>query len=170
MKSKPIEEFVKSPDCGWYMLGCLLKLIEKDKLADNIYQPEKNEYKERIDKAFKHLELYSVSNMKMAYRDFFDSLKFIIGNYKLYKSKANIKVGLYYNNDLLNVDEIDDLDELTSYLQNKEIKLYAKLSNENRVKFKIAQKLNKVDLKNSWKQRKTFSLSLNRLKDLETWL
>lgn len=48
MKSKPIEEFVKSPDCGWYMLGCLLKLIEKDELDDNIYQPGKNEYKERV--------------------------------------------------------------------------------------------------------------------------
>ena len=131
---------------------------------------KKDQYKERIDKAFKHLELYSVSNIKMAYRDFFDCLKFIIGNYKLYKSKANIKVGLYYNNDLLNVDETDDLDELTSYLRNKEIKLYAKLNHTDRVKLKIVQKLNKIDFKKSWKQRKTFSLSLNRLKDLETWL
>lgn len=30
------------------MLGCLLKLIEKDELDDNIYQPGKNEYKERV--------------------------------------------------------------------------------------------------------------------------
>ena len=56
---------------------------------------KKNEYKERIDKAFKHLELYSVSNMKMAYRDFFDSLKFGISDKK--RPKISCNSFIYYS-------------------------------------------------------------------------
>ena len=131
-------------------------------------QAKKTRYYEKIDNIIKHFETLSKSNIKQAYHDLFDALNMISGNYKLYKTKNGVKVGLYYNNDL--IDNTDELDELTNYLQNHAIEPYNGLRDSADVKTKISRRFLTIDFKQRWKDRKMYKFSMQRMQEIDAWL
>lgn len=129
--------------------------------------------KQRIDNAFKHFDLTNKYNLHQARKDLVDSLKLILGNVKLHKSKSGIKTGLYFNSDLLDED-VDDLYQLNTYLYGKKVNLYEKLfsNSEDKIKYEAAlyDRIKKFDFVESWKTRNMYSLSGKRLKEIMRWL
>lgn len=128
---------------------------------------------QRIDNAFKHFDLTNKYNLHQARKDLVDSLKLIMGNVKLHKSKSGIKTGLYFNSDLLDED-VDDLNQLNTYLYGKKVNLYEKLfsNSEDKNKYEAAlyDRIKKFDFEGFWKTRKMYSLSGKRLKEIMRWL
>ena len=129
---------------------------------------KKDRYRTRIDNAIIHFKTMSKCNIKQAYRDLLDSLNMITGNFKLFKSKSSVKVGMYYSNDLL--DRIEDLDDLTQYLHGCPIDPYAGLMDCANIKSKLSKRIGKIDIKQRWKERKMYTFSLRRLQEMEEWL
>lgn len=127
-----------------------------------------NHFKEKVDHIVDHFENKSKLNIKEAYRDLFDLLNYITGNSKLFKSKSGVKVGLYYNNDLL--DKMEDLDELQRYLKNKTIEPSHTATGWAECKAKIVTKVAKINLRERWGQRRMFHFSLARIQEMENWL
>ena len=125
-------------------------------------------FKEKVDHIVKHFENKSKCNIKEAYQDLFDSLNYITGNTKLFKSKAGVKVGLYYNNDLL--DKKEDLDALQQYLRDKEIEPSHTSIGWSECKAKIAKKVAGIDFRDRWEKKKMFHFSLVRIQEMEEWL
>ena len=132
-----------------------------------------NRIKQRIDNAFNHFDLTNKYKLHQARKDLVDSLKLIVGNVKLHKSKSGIKTGLYFNSDLLD-ENVDDLNQLNKYLHEKKVILYDKLfsNSEEKIKYETALygRIKKFDFEESWKTRKMFSLSGKRLKEIMRWL
>lgn len=128
---------------------------------------------QRIDNAFKHFDSTNKYNLHQARKDLVDSLKLILGNVKLHKSKSGIKTGLYFNNDLLDED-VDDLNQLNTYLYGKKVNLYEKIfsNSENKIKYEAAlyDRIKKFDFEEFWKTRKMYSLSGKRLQEIMRWL
>lgn len=125
-------------------------------------------FKEKVDHVVAHFENKSKENIKEAYNDLFDLLNYITGNTKLFKSKAGVKVGLFYNNDLL--DKIEDLDDLQQYLRTKEIEPSHNATGWAICKIKIAQKIQDISFRDRWEQKKMFHFSLARIQEMEAWL
>lgn len=125
-------------------------------------------FKEKVDHIVAHFENKSKENIKEAYNDLFDLLNYITGNTKLFKSKAGVKVGLFYNNDLL--DKIEDLDDLQQYLRTKEIEPSHNATGWAICKIKIAQKIQDISFRDRWEQKKMFHFSLARIQEMEAWL
>lgn len=127
----------------------------------------------RIDNAFKHFDAINKYDLHQARKDLVDSLKLIIGNVRLHKSKSSIKTGLYFNSDLLD-ENVDDLDQLNKYLHEKKVILYDKLfsDSEEKIKYEAAlyDRIKKFDFVESWKTRKMYSLEGKRLKEIMRWL
>ena len=140
------------------------KLVTKFGLS----QAKKTRYHEKIDNIIKHFETLSKCNIKQAYHDLFDALNMISGNYKLYKTKNGVKVGLYYNNDL--IDNTGELDELTNYLQNHAIEPYNGLRDSADVRTKISKRFLTIDFKQRWKDRKMYKFSMQRMQEIDAWL
>lgn len=128
---------------------------------------------QRIDNAFKHFDSTNKYNLHQARKDLVDSLKLIMGNVKLHKSKSGIKTGLYFNSDLLDED-VDDLNQLNTYLYGKKVNLYEKLfsNSEDKNKYEVAlyDRIKKFDFEGFWKTRKMYSLSGKRLQEIMRWL
>lgn len=128
--------------------------------------------KNKIDAAFLHFENISKISIKQARRDLIDSLNLITGNYSLCKSKANVKVGLYYNNPLL--DSQDDLHELTNYLHKKVINPYFLLFQNYNLRLVYVRKLRKriesFNFYERWINKKMYKFTLSRLNQIESWL
>lgn len=128
--------------------------------------------KTRIDKVYDRLLSESKFNLKKARIDFFDSLKLISGNIMLSKSKAGVKAGIYYSNDLLT--DTKKLHSLTQYLHHKPISLYPKLfpddDSKNYYISKLKKKVEAIDLYSNWENRKMYKFSDKRLKELHRWL
>ena len=95
-------------------------------------------------------------------------LNYITGNTKLFKSKAGVKVGLFYNNDLL--DKIEDLDDLQQYLRTKEIEPSHNATGWEICKKKIAKKIQDISFRDRWEQKKMFHFSLARIQEMESSL
>lgn len=129
---------------------------------------KKIHFKEKVDHIVAHFENKSKYNIKEAYRDLFDSLNYITANTKLFKSKAGVKVGLYYNNDLL--DKKEDLNDLQRYLRTKKIAPSHTATGWTKCKDKIARKLANIDFCKRWEQKKMFYFSLARIQEIEKWL
>ena len=129
---------------------------------------KKIHFKEKVDHIVAHFENKSKYNIKEAYRDLFDSLNYITANTKLFKSKAGVKVGLYYNNDLL--DKKEDLNDLQRYLRTKKIVPSHTATGWTKCKDKIARKLANIDFCKRWEQKKMFYFSLARIQEIEKWL
>ncbi len=125
-------------------------------------------FQEKVDHVVTHFERKSRFNIKEAYQDLFDSLNYITGNTKLFKSKAGVKVGLYYNNDLL--DKKEDLDTLQQYLRDKTIEPSHSAMGWEACKAKIVRKVAEIDFRERWEQRKMFYFSLARIQEMEEWL
>lgn len=125
-------------------------------------------FKEKVNHIVSHFENVSKYDIKQAYHDLFDSLNYITGNTKLFKSKAGVKVGLYYNNDLL--DKKEDLDTLQQYLRDKVVEPSHSVTGWSECKAKIANKINRIDFRERWEQRRMFHFTLSRIQELEGWL
>ena len=152
-------------------LGYRLYMSRQKKKLSTIYglsDKKKDRYKEKIDNTIKHFETLSKSNIKQAHKDLFDSLNMITGNFKLFKSKNGVKVGLHYSNDLL--DRFEELEELTTYLKSHTIEPYIGLKDCVNIKTKIAKRISNIDFKQRWQNRKMFSFKLQRIKEMEAWL
>lgn len=125
-------------------------------------------FKEKVDHIVAHFENKSKVNIKEAYEELFDLLNYITGNTKLFKSKANVKVGFYYNNDLL--DRKEDLDTLQQYLRDKNIEPSHNATGWAACKTKITKKIQEIDLLERWEQKKMFHFSLAKIQKMEAWL
>ena len=99
----------------------------------------------------------------------FNGLKYIAGNNRLKGAKSRIKIGIYYNNDL--IDKVDELDEITNYL-------YAKVVNPSHNKFGTDEELNnyiqhikkailKINFRENWINKKMYSLSSETIKEIQ---
>lgn len=140
-------------------------IITTFNLSDN----KKQKIKNRIDNIFSYFEEQSKYNVKLA-RDFlFNGLKYIAGNNRLKGAKSRIKIGIYYNNDLL--DKVDELDEFTNYL-------YAKVVNPSPIKFKtyeernnyiehIKKAIRKINFRENWSNKKMYSLGSETIKEIQ---
>lgn len=126
----------------------------------------------RIDNAFKHFDATNKHNIHQARKDLVDSLKLITGNVRLHKSKSGIKTGLYYNSDLL--DDKHDLEELTTYLYSKKVKLHPNLfhteDEKNVYLTSLYDRIKKFDFVTAWETRKMYDLKDGRMKEIMRWL
>lgn len=125
-------------------------------------------FEEKVNHIVTHFENRSKVNIKEAYKDLFDLLNYITGNTKLFKSKSGVKVGLYYNNDLL--DKKEDLDTLQQYLRDKVIEPSHNTMGWAACKAKIAKRIDAINFRERWEQKKMFHFSLARIQEMEAWL
>jgi len=129
-------------------------------------------FKEKINRSYAHFEYVSAVNIKKATKDLIDSINYITGNIRLNNSKSKVKVGLFYTNDLL--DNFTELDELTSYLHNMQIKPYGKLFLNDELKNRYIQylknRISKIDFKDRWDKPHIYKFPIYRLKEMEGWL
>ena len=152
-------------------LGYSITITRKNKQTIAAYGLSENKikkFKDKVDHIVAHFEGKSKVNIKEAYEDLFDSLNYITGNTKLFKSKAGVKVGLFYNNDLL--DKKEDLDILQQYLRAKEIEPSHNATGWSICKTKIANKINNINFRERWEKKKMFHFSLARIQEMEAWL
>lgn len=143
-------------------------IITTFSLSDN----KKQKIKDRIDSIFSHFEKQSKYNVKQARKFLFDALKYIAGNNRLKGAKAGIKIGVYYNNDLL--DSIEELDALTTYLHDKDInpsqdKFKTKEERDNYIKH-IKKAIHKINLKDNWLNKKMYSLTSDTIIEIQNIL
>lgn len=152
-------------------LGYRISIERKNRQMDvtfGLSENKKNHFKEKVDHIVVHFENKSKCNIKEAFSDLIDSLNYITGNTKLFKSKAGVKVGLYYSNDLL--DKMGDLVALQQYLRGKTIEPSHMATGWTDCKAKIVKKISKIDFYDRWKHRKMFHFSLARIQEIEGWL
>lgn len=153
-----------------YLGYCLYmnRTAKKLSVTYGLSDKKKERYHKKIDYAIDHFETLCKYNIKQAYCDLFDSLNILTGNFKLFKSKNSVKVGLFYNNDLL--DRKEDLDELTTYLKGHPIEPYAGLKDYANVKAKLVKRISNIDFNHRWRERKMFSFSIQRIQEIKKWL
>ena len=111
-------------------------------------------------------------DIKQAKRDFRDAINLISGNIRLSKAKSGVKVGFYYNNDLLDKD--GDFQELEDYLKSKVLpipaNLFASAADRTAFETKLKTWINSISLRDRWKERQTFDINYERLREIERWL
>lgn len=126
----------------------------------------------RIDNAFSRFDRMSKHNVHVARRGLIDALKLIVGNIKLQNAKSRVKVGIYYNNDLL--DNMENLRNLNDYLWSREVHPYEKLfkNKGEREAFigKLKTRIQKFDFKKAWEERKIYDISSKRVRQIMKWL
>ena len=132
----------------------------------------KQRFKSRVDNVFDRFKLELKYDIKQAKRDLNDGLNLITGNIRLSKAKEGVKVGFYYNNDLLDVDQ--DFVELENYLHSKHVRVPDNLFIDPADKRAFVKKrkdfINSIRLKDRWKEKKTFDIGVGRLKEIRKWL
>ena len=133
---------------------------------------KKERITKRIDNAFKHFNATNKNDIHQARKDLVDSLKLIIGNVRLHKSKSGIKTGLYFNSDLL--DNKHDLEELNTYLHSRTVNIYPNLFHtEEEMKTYLTSlnsRIRKFDFVTAWDTRKMYDLKDSRMKEIMRWL
>ncbi|MCI2145723.1 MAG: RNA-directed DNA polymerase [Bacteroidales bacterium] len=144
------------------------ELVSTFKMSDDKF----DRITKKIDAAFNHFEKVSMFDIKRAEKDLIDSLNLISGNYRLTKSKAMVKAGLYYGSDLLT--DFEDLENLTGYLRTKSITPYSEVlkGTSDRTKYinRIEGKVQSIDFKRRWQERIMFKFNSKRLKEISNWL
>ncbi len=137
-------------------------------MSDN----KKKRIEHRIDNAFRHFDETNKYDLHQARKDLVDSLKLIVGNVKLHKSKSGIKTGFYYNSDLLDGEK--DKDDLNTYLYNKEVTLHPNLfdTEEEKAAYLTAlhKRIEKFDFAKAWDTRKMYDLKDRRMREIMRWL
>lgn len=152
-------------------LGYSITITRDKKQTDASFGLSNNKidhFKKKVDHIVAHFENKSKVDIKEAYKDLFDSLNYITGNTKLFKSKSGVKAGLYYNNDLL--DKKEDLETLQQYLRDKDIEPSHNANGWAECKAKIQKRVGKINLKERWEQKKMFHFPLARIQEMEEWL
>lgn len=128
----------------------------------------------RIDAAFAHFTEKTKYSLSRARKDLKDSLRFIVGNYRLTKSKSGIKAGIYYGNDLLT--DTKALSGLTKYLHSKtrSLDVYPEVLKgmpERQTYIDgIKRMVLKFDFQKNWEAHKSYSLSDKRIREISQWL
>lgn len=132
----------------------------------------KDKLKERIDHIFTRFSHVVKVNPSHARRDLQDGLNLISGNIRLSKVKSGVKVGFYYNNDLL--DREDDFSEIQNYLNSKipvvPVNMFANPVDKTKYENRLSSIIQHVDFKSRWNDHKMFDLGLERIKSIERWL
>ena len=132
----------------------------------------KTRFKNRVDNAFERFGHVVKVDIKQAKRDLRDAVNLITGNIRLTKAKSSVKVGFYYNNDLLDNDE--DFQELEDYLKSKVLpipaNLFANAADRMAFEARLRTWINTISLRDRWKERLTFDINYERLKEIERWL
>ena len=127
---------------------------------------------DRINRAYNHFENLCKIDLKQARRDLLDSLKYIFGNIGLQKAKSGIKVGLYYNNDLL--DDFGKLNDIERMLKLKPIiipsNVFKTSSEETLFKERLKNKIDSLNIKENWQVKKMYKFSKERIKEIKQWL
>lgn len=156
-------------------LGYKLKLSKQSKDLITVYSLSDNKIiklRNKIDNAFKHFENLSKKDIKAARRDLLDSLDYITGNIRLSNSKKHAKAGLYYNNVLL--DDSSELDQFTQLLHKHSINPNAgSFSTPAEMKKFITalqKRIDKIDFRQRWKERKMYRFSMARIAEISSWL
>lgn len=133
---------------------------------------KKQKIKNRIDNAFTHFENKSKVDIKGARRDLIDALNLITGNIRLRNAKSGVKAGIFYSNDL--ITQFDAINSLNDYLHRKELKPYRKdFATEeeyNQFKTNLKAKIDKIDMKERWEQRKMYEFPIKRILEMQKWL
>ena len=65
---------------------------------------------------------------------------------------------------------MEDLDALQLYLRGKTIEPSHSATGWAECKTKIAKKIEKIDFRDRWEQKKMFHFSLARIQEMEEWL
>ena len=140
----------------------------------DISEKKRDAIKARIDAAFIHFTNKTKYSLKEARRDLRDSLRFIVGNYKLTKSKTGIKAGIYYSSDLLS--EMKSLRGLTYYLHSKtrNLTIYPEVlkgmqERDTYVK-SIAVMVKGFNFERNWEDKKCYSIPDMRIREISQWL
>lgn len=156
-------------------LGYNLYMEKKDTKLKTIFglsDDRKGRIKKRIDNCFDHFDDLVKGNSRFARHDLLDGLNIISGNIRLSKAKSGVKVGFFYNNDLL--DREDDFTELQNHLNGKVPTIPVNLFDGAAERAKYEAHLNKclrgIDFKDRWEKRKMFDIGVERLKSIERWL
>lgn len=178
-KCKLIDKFSKaassvvSEDLTY--LGYHLYMEKKDTKMKTIFglsDDRKTRIKKRIDNCFDHFDDLVKGNSRFARHDLLDGLNIVSGNIRLSKAKSGVKVGFFYNNDLL--DKEDDFTELQNHLNGKVPTIPINLFDGAAERAKYESHLNKclrgINFKDRWEKRKMFDIGVKRLKSIERWL
>lgn len=132
----------------------------------------KTRFKNRVDHAFERFGHVVKVDIKQAKRDLRDAINLITGNIRLSKAKSGVKVGFYYNNDLLDKD--DDFQELEDYLKSKVLpipaNLFANAADRTVFVARLKAWINSISLRDRWKEKLTFDINYERLREIERWL
>lgn len=132
----------------------------------------KETIKRRIDHCFDRFAHLVKVNPFQARCDLLDGLNITSGNIRLSKAKSGVKVGFYYNNDLL--DHEDDFKDLQTHLGEKVLSIPANVLGGGADRTKYEAHLNTIvrgiDLKQRWEERKMYDIRGERLKSIERWL
>ena len=156
-------------------LGYHLRMEQNKNMVTTVFglsDHRKDTIKQRIDHIFNHFANMVKVNPTQARRDLVDGLNLVTGNIRLGKAKSGVKVGFYYNNDLL--DREDDFTELQHHLDGKNLAIPANLFGNpvDRTKYenRLKHYLQTIQLRDRWNQRKMFDIGLERIKSIEKWL
>lgn len=132
----------------------------------------KQRFKGRVDHIFERFAHVVKVNTRHARRDLKDGLNLVTGNIRLIKAKSGVKVGFFYNNDLLDKDS--DFDELEQYIKGKILQIPANLfaNPVDRMAYEANLRtfISSISLKDRWEERKTFDFTNERLREVERWL
>jgi len=178
-KCKLIDKFSKSvggtvsEDLTY--LGYHLYLEKKNselRATFGLSDDRKDKLKKRIDNCFIHFADIVKVNPTQARHDLLDGLNILSGNIRLSKAKSGVKVGFFYNNDLL--DREDDFIEIQDYFDSKVPTIPANIfgggGDRTRYEEHLKGCLRMVVFKDRWNKRKMFDIGVERLKSIERWL
>ena len=86
-------------------LGYEIQVRQKLDTKIELSQVKITRYIDRIESSIKSYNIDSKFNEKIARRILFDRLKFLTGNYHLNHNKKNIKAGILYSNEMLQLNK-----------------------------------------------------------------
>ena len=132
----------------------------------------KQRFKDRVDHVFERFANVVKVNTRRARRDLKDGLNLITGNIRLIKAKSGVKVGFFYNNDLL--DKESDFIDLETYLSGKPLQIpanvFSNAADKASYEAHLRSFIDSISLKERWEERKIYDITNERLKDIEKWL
>lgn len=171
-----LEDFYSkdSVNCYFNYLGYQLRLSKEGEkgLECNFFMKKEKltRIKDKIDKAISHFNSLSKYDVKQAYKDLVDSLKYLTGNISLNRGKLGVKVGLYYSNDLLSEDGVNSLAGLTKFLHSRKVTPYNRLVGGWILKARIERMFRQIDFVKCWEEKRFNNLSSKRIRQIESWL
>lgn len=101
-----------------------------------------------------------------------DSLNFITGNFRLSNTKHCAKVGLYYNNDLL--DDVSEFNDYTTSLHthviNPHMGSFRTVVERQTYIDALKSKIGRIDFKTRWENKTMYDFSVERIAEISSWL